>query len=73
MSPDPMVMTYHSSKGLQFDVVILPEYEGAADDGRRRTLYVAMTRTMEQLYIIYTTDSLRYPLSEVPSRLYLKE
>lgn len=69
----PKIMTYHSAKGLQFDVVVLPMYEGANDDDARKSLYVAMTRTMHHLYVMYLTDEIKYPLSEVPTRFYLKK
>ena len=68
----PKVMTYHSAKGLQFDIVILPVYEGASSDDSRKSLYVAMTRTMHKLYVMYSTPELRPPLN-VPSHLYKKE
>jgi hypothetical protein len=68
----PKIMTYHSAKGLQFDVVILPMFIGAIDDESKKALYVAMTRTMHQLYILYSTPTINPPLSAVPSKLYLK-
>ena len=68
----PKIMTYHSAKGLQFDIVILPMYNGASDNESRKALYVAMTRTMHKLYVFYSTPKLAYPLSDVPTRLYLK-
>lgn len=68
----PKVMTYHSAKGLQFDIVILPMYEGANSNDSRKSLYVAMTRTMHKLYVLYSTLELRSPLN-VPSHLYKKE
>lgn len=66
----PKVMTYHSAKGLQFDIVILPMYNGAQDNESRKALYVAMTRTMHNLYVFYSTPKLAYPLSDVPTILY---
>lgn len=66
----PKIMTYHSSKGLQFDIVILPLYSGAKDDESRKALYVAMTRTMHKLYVLYSSPQLTFPLSDVPSYLY---
>ena len=68
----PKIMTYHSAKGLQFDIVILPLYNGANDDEARKALYVAMTRTMHSLYVYYSTPTLLPPLN-VPLHLYLKE
>lgn len=68
----PKLMTYHSAKGLQFDVVILPMYVGASDDESRKALYVAMTRTMHNLYVMYSTPAIEAPLSDVPTKLYLK-
>lgn len=68
----PKILTYHSAKGLQFDMVILPMYNGANDDESRKALYVAMTRTMHSLFILYSTQSLLPPLDRVPSHLYLK-
>ncbi len=68
---NPKVMTYHSAKGLQFDIVIIPMFTGAADEEARKALYVAMTRTMHKLYIFYSAPSLAFPLSKVPRRLYL--
>lgn len=68
----PKIMTYHSAKGLQFDIVILPMYNGASDNESRKALYVAMTRTKHKLYVFYSTPKLSYPLSDVPTRLYLK-
>ena len=68
----PKIMTYHSAKGLQFDVVILPMYVGASDENSKKALYVAMTRTMHHLYLIYSTPFLAPPLASVPSKLYIK-
>ena len=68
----PKIMTYHSAKGLQFDIVILPQYNGAFDVESKKALYVAMTRTMHKLYVLYSTLELLPPLKEVPSHLYLK-
>ena len=64
-------MTYHSAKGLQFDIVILPGYNGTDDTESQKALYVAMTRTMHKLYVLYTTPELKPPLN-VPSHLYIK-
>ena len=65
-------MTYHSAKGLQFETVILPFYSGAKTNEDCKALYVAMTRTYRNLYIIYSGE-LAYPLSDVPERLYERQ
>lgn len=58
------VMTYHASKGLEFDVVLLPDVnDGCVPHGRfldleeyeeeRRVFYVAMTRAKQKLVVYY--------------------
>lgn len=66
---NPKVMTYHSAKGLQFGTVILPCIAPLYPSGDRRiseqkALYVAMTRTYRNLFVMYSGD-LPYPLSEI--------
>ena len=68
----PKLMTYHSAKGLQFETVFLPFYEGAKDVETRKALYVAMTRTYRFLYIFFSGCILSEPLQKVPEYLYLK-
>ncbi|KGF43634.1 3'-5' exonuclease [Prevotella melaninogenica] len=68
----PKVLTYHSAKGLQFDVVIIPKFEGAVTEEQRKSLYVAMTRTMHHLYVLYTTDKISAPLNTVLPNMYKK-
>lgn len=57
------VMTFHASKGLEFDVVIIPDVNEGKIPGRisvreddiaeeRRLFYVAMTRARERLVIL---------------------
>lgn len=66
---NPKIMTYHSAKGLQFTTVILPKVEDCLNNARRKSLYVAMTRTCRNLYILYS-GILPYPLREIPTNLY---
>ena len=58
------LMTYHASKGLEFDIVHLPDcnegnipYKKSTTfeqiEEERRLFYVAMTRATEQLYISF--------------------
>jgi superfamily I DNA/RNA helicase len=56
------LMTFHSSKGLEFPVVFIPFLEALPymkDDvpGEAKLLYVAMTRAMERLFITHHGDS----------------
>ena len=67
----PKIMTYHSAKGLQFEAVFLPQYQGASGVDDRKALYVAMTRTWRELYVSYVGE-LKVPLSNVPPQLYLR-
>lgn len=69
---NPKVMTYHSAKGLQFETVFLPcisELDGDKKVSEQKALYVAITRTYRNLYIMYS-GYLPAPLSEVPNTLY---
>lgn len=68
----PKLMTYHSAKGLQFETVILPFYEGANDKETQKALYAAMTRTYRFLYVMYSSKTIQEPLNRVPEFLYLK-
>lgn len=66
---NPKVMTYHSAKGLQFETVFLPMVCDADTPEERKPLYVAMTRTCRNLYIMYN-GSLPTPLDNIPKSLY---
>lgn len=69
-STNPKVMTYHSAKGLQFETVFLPYIEKfSGNDSDRKALYVAMTRTYRNLYVMYS-NILPSPLNKIDSSLY---
>ena len=75
-SSNPKLMTYHSSKGLQFESVFLPECcDGAAtfdlerEKTKKNALYVAMTRTYQSLYIMYSSELSSY-FDAIPTSLY---
>lgn len=60
--PSVKVITMHSSKGLEFPIVLIPrigDMPGSADDSAReaRLLYVAMTRATEQATVMHDRDS----------------
>lgn len=51
----PKLMTYHSSKGLQFEHVFMPSCEIDSNEYRyREAVYVATTRASETLHITYS-------------------
>jgi superfamily I DNA/RNA helicase len=55
----PKVMTYHSSKGLQFETVFIPFCDFPRHDRwfinkYQNALYVALTRTYRNLYLTYS-------------------
>lgn len=66
------LMTYHSAKGLQFETVFLPLLETFDVEAKRKALYVAMTRTYKQLYIMYS-GNLPNVLADIPAELYTKK
>lgn len=66
----PKLMTFHSSKGLQFEEVFIPMFKGVSNDEERKALYVAMTRTYKYLFMLYTGDQIPAPLDCVPTMLY---
>lgn len=67
-SDNPKLMTYHSSKGLQFEAVFLPNC-ACSDNGSKNPLYVAMTRTYQSLYILHS-GNLSCFFDDVPTNLY---
>ncbi len=65
----PKLMTYHSAKGLQFETVFLPEVLNDITQDQN-ALYVAVTRTWKNLYIMYSGLMPSY-LASIPKELYL--
>jgi superfamily I DNA/RNA helicase len=51
-SETPKMLTYHSSKGLQFEAVFIPSCS-IDDDTKRSALYVAITRCYRALFILH--------------------
>ncbi len=81
-----VLMTVHSSKGLEFPIVFLPGMEDgifpgmqASLDNReleeeRRLAYVAITRAKEELYILHTASRMMYGRTQAnPPSLFLNE
>jgi superfamily I DNA/RNA helicase len=50
---NPKLMTYHSAKGLQFEAVFIPMCIGG-DEKDRNPLYVALTRSYRDLFILFS-------------------
>jgi len=67
-SDNPKLMTYHSSKGLQFEAVFLPECS-CSDNYDRNPLYVALTRTYQSLYVMHSGNLSSF-FDAVPKNLY---
>lgn len=53
-SNNPKVMTYKSSKGLQFETVFIVGCGQNIGVSQSKSLYVAMTRSFQDLYIFYS-------------------
>lgn len=70
-STNPKIMTYHSAKGLQFETIFIPFIEDFVEDGdsNQKALYVAMTRTYRNLYVLIS-GTLPSPLSKIEPSLY---
>lgn len=69
-SENPKILTYHSAKGLQFEAVFIPNCaKGYVKKADNNPLYVAVTRTYQDLFILYT-GSLTDLLDEVPKNLF---
>lgn len=69
-SENPKLLTYHSSKGLQFEAVFIPAC--SMDDlpgGNVNPLYVAITRTYQDLFILYS-DYMSDLLDDIPENLF---
>jgi len=65
-SENPKLMTYHSSKGLQFEAVFLPGCSMNSLPGDNvNPLYVATTRAYQDLFILYN-DNLTPYLEDIP-------
>jgi superfamily I DNA/RNA helicase len=73
-SSQVFLMTYHSSKGLDFEAVFLPRLHESLeiwrdDNERAKTLFfVALTRSRRDLYLTYTGKPHRF-VQKIPMRL----
>lgn len=53
-STNPIVISFHCAKGLQFTDVFIPFCESFHYSDEKAALYVATTRPLEQMYLIYS-------------------
>lgn len=53
-STNPKVITFHCAKGLQFDNVFIPFCENYLMENKKNALYVACTRPLTQLNILFS-------------------
>lgn len=67
-SDNAKVITLHSSKGLQFEAVFIPDCNYEKEDDRS-PLYVAITRSYQSLYIMHSGDLSNF-FDEIPNRFY---
>lgn len=65
----PKLMTYHSSKGLQFEAVFIPNCNISLETFRN-PLYVAITRSYRDLFILYNTGQLSPFISSIDKSLF---
>jgi hypothetical protein len=63
---NPSILTYHSSKGTQFENIFLPFAENGVE---RSPFYVGMTRTSRRLFITYQ-NRLTSLLDEIPKEYF---
>lgn len=68
-----IVTTYHSCKGLEFDLVIMPYVESfqTETEAQIKQLYVGMTRAKEKLFLLTSVDVLPLFLQSVSPDLYV--
>ena len=74
-SDNPKIMTYHSAKGCQFNDVFIPGCESDLleeknDDFYFSPLYVAFTRSINNVYVLYSNELPSY-FDIIPEELYL--
>ena len=55
-STNPKVITFHCAKGLQFTDVFIPYSESFRDGCEKAALYVASTRPLNQLFLVYSNN-----------------
>ncbi len=63
-SREPILITPHSAKGMEFDCVILVGYNnllnwGHFNDVKKELIYVSLTRTCNELYLMEENDTVK--------------
>ena len=54
---NPIVMTFHCAKGLQFSTTFIPFCDKYSYDDEKTALYVASTRPLEKMYLLYSGNT----------------
>lgn len=62
-----LITTFISAKGMEFDIVIMPEFDSAYS---KKQIYVGCTRAKNRLVLMYTGQSLPTMLSGFPENSY---
>ncbi|TDQ15192.1 AAA domain-containing protein [Algoriphagus boseongensis] len=71
-SENPKLLTYHSAKGLQFEAVFIPDCSmDSLPGGSANSLYVAITRSYQDLFLIHSNGLTDY-LDDVPLNIFEK-
>lgn len=66
-----LVTTYNSAKGMEFDLVIMPDFENAYNnESSRKKYYVGCTRAKNRLVLMYVSFDLPYVLQNFPKETY---
>ena len=66
MAAGVSIMTMHRAKGLEYDIVFIPDAKEADREEERRLFYVAMTRAKKRLYISYVRQRFDRKLKPSP-------
>lgn len=69
---NPIVMTFHCAKGLQFHTTFIPFCDKYSRDDEKAALYVASTRPLVKMYLLYSGNcySNKFLLPPLGSTIY---
>ena len=71
--PGVLVVNYPSAKGLEFDIVVIPELQTVTLDVRnpetRMLFYVLLSRARDELYLCYSGSGEPPLIADLPEEL----